>query len=116
MVQTHTERQTKNSSSGTTVITHGSEISGKLIIDGGIHIDGKVEGEIQCSSYAVIGRKGQMKGTIITNKLYINGVVEAKIFASHVEIYKTGLVKGSIDCRDMIIEPGAKVSVTKSSE
>ena len=93
------------------MITHGSEISGKLSIDGGIHIDGKVEGKIHCSDYTIIGRKGYVKGSITTTRLYINGLVEADIYASHVEICKTALVKGSIDCHTMVIQPGAKLCV-----
>ena len=121
MVKTDTKRSSEISTSGTIIVARGSRISGKLKVEGHIHIDGIVEGTIYCSDYIIIGRNGRVRGTVITNKLYISGKFSGAIFTSHLEVYKTATVGTEIgcaliDCALMRIEPGATVTAVKRSE
>ena len=45
-------------------LTAGSKIIGTIVADSDIRIDGRVEGDMQCSGKVVIGEKGSVKGSI----------------------------------------------------
>jgi cytoskeletal protein CcmA (bactofilin family) len=51
-----------------------------------------------------IGKNGQVKGTITTNKLIVQGFVEGSIDAQKVEIKAAGHISGEISSSELIIE------------
>ena len=96
----------KNSSTDdkTTIITAGSKIKGEVELSCNLYIDGEVEGTINSSKEVNVGKNGHVKGTIITNRLVVQGYVEGSIDAQRVEIKSTGRIKGEVSSVEFVIE------------
>ncbi|SNZ06321.1 protein CcmA, bactofilin family [Persephonella hydrogeniphila] len=92
-------------SSGTTIISEGSRISGELRFNGSVHIDGDVEGNIFCEKVVTVGKKGKVKGKITAEKIIINGYAEGEADCSYVEILSGGKFVGEITYNEITIEP-----------
>ena len=57
-------------------LTAGSKIIGTIVADSDIRIDGRVEGDMQCSGKVVIGEKGSVKGSIACQNAEIMGLLD----------------------------------------
>ena len=93
--------------SNTTIITAGAKIKGEVNLSCNLYIDGELEGSIDSSKEVNVGKSGQVKGSIRTVKLIVQGFVEGTIDASRVEIKAKGHVKGEIHSDELIIESKA---------
>lgn len=97
----------KNTSGITNIIGEGTEIEGKMIVPGSIRIDGTVNGEMQVSEQLTVGRKGRVKGEILTRDAVIAGRVEAKIVVKNkIELQKNAKVDVDLNCKLLVIEEG----------
>ncbi|WP_240330867.1 polymer-forming cytoskeletal protein [Sphingorhabdus sp. Alg239-R122] len=67
-------------------------ITGNVAAEVDLHIDGRVEGDVKCQSL-VQGESSEVHGSIVAQS--------AKL---------SGLVKGSIDARDLVIERSARIT------
>ena len=98
-----------------TIISNNSEIIGDLKVQGELHVDGKVTGNIiaEDSSSAVvkISDKGVVEGEIRAPKVVVNGTVKGDIFSSeHVELAQKADVTGDVHYKMMEMVLGAKVN------
>ena len=83
-----------------------------------LYVDGEFEGSINSSKEINIGKHGQIKGDVVTNRLVVQGFIEGTINADKVEIKSAGKVSGSIESGELIIESKGifeGTSVVKSS-
>ncbi|MDY6786997.1 MAG: polymer-forming cytoskeletal protein [candidate division WOR-3 bacterium] len=97
----------KNTSGITNIIGEGTEIEGKMIIPGSIRIDGTVNGEMQVSEQLTVGRKGRVKGEMLTRDAVIAGRVEGKIVVKNkIELQKNAKVDVDLNCKLLVIEEG----------
>jgi cytoskeletal protein CcmA (bactofilin family) len=88
----------------TTIITLGAKLKGEIDIECNLYIDGELEGSINSSKEINIGKNGHVKGTIKTERLVVQGLVEGSVDATRVEIKAGGHVNGEITSTDLIIE------------
>lgn len=73
-----------------------SVFKGEIEIQGGLRIDGKLEGKIK-ADYVTIGEKADIKAEIETKTIFINGKVKGKIITTHLAtIEAKGQVYGEI--------------------
>ncbi|WP_119394829.1 bactofilin family protein [Salinibius halmophilus] len=98
-----------------TLISERSEVVGDLKISGGLHIDGKIKGNINADadSGAVvrISDKGQVEGEIRAPHIIINGQVTGDVYSfQHIELAKKAHVNGDLYYSMMEMVMGAKVS------
>lgn len=70
-------------------------------------MDGKLDGTINSSKEVNIGKNGEVKGHILTNRLVVQGYVEGTVDAEKVEIKAQGRVSGEINSTELIIESKA---------
>jgi len=97
----------KNTSGITNIIGEGTEIEGKMIVPGSIRIDGTVNGEMQVSEQLTVGRKGRVKGEMLTRDAVIAGRVEGKIVVKNkIELQKNAKVDVDLNCKLLVIEEG----------
>jgi cytoskeletal protein CcmA (bactofilin family) len=93
------------------LISNGTDITGDLISNGDIRIDGSVTGTLNIKGKIVIGPTGKIKGEIICKNSEISGFIEGKITVSQLlSLKSTSKIVGDISTSKLSIEPGAKFS------
>lgn len=105
----------KNTGHYDTVISNKSEFSGDLRFTGGLHIDGKIKGNIiaEADSGAVvrISETALVEGEIHAPNIIINGQVIGNVFSgSHIELAKNAVVTGDVNYTMMEMVMGAQVN------
>lgn len=98
-----------------TIISNKAEIVGDLKVNGGLHVDGKVKGNIiaEDGSSAVvrISEKGLVEGEIRAPKIIINGTVKGDVYSSsHIELAQKASVIGDVHYIMMEMVMGARVN------
>lgn len=98
-----------------TLISVKAEISGDIRVSGGLHVDGRIKGNILAdpdSGAAVrISDKGYVEGEIRAPNIVINGEVKGDVFSSeHIELAKKAVVTGDVHYVMMEMVMGAKVN------
>lgn len=87
----------------------GTTVKGNIITETDFRLDGKIEGDVNCSGKIVIGPKGCVTGNIVSLNAEILGEVEGSIRVSEKLILKsTALIKGDIFTQILEIEPNAR--------
>lgn len=86
----------------------GTEFKGKVVFQGTLRVDGKVEGEIDGDDTLLVGESGIINGIIKASNIQISGKVKGDIRAHEKLILKKGCeVKGTIFCKAIVVEEGA---------
>jgi cytoskeletal protein CcmA (bactofilin family) len=83
-------------------------VVGDLVSDGEVHVDGRIDGDIQCS-ILVIGQNGSITGEITAATVRVFGSVTGQISAKSVELAKTAHILGDITHDSLSVEAGAYV-------
>lgn len=72
-------------------------------------LDGKIDGDVNCSGKIVVGPKGCVTGNIVSSNAEILGLVEGSIRVSEKLVLKsTAVVQGDIFTKLLEIEPNAR--------
>ena len=91
-----------------TIISEDTKVVGNIISAGAIHVDGRVEGDIQCAEL-VVGIKGSIKGMVKTEKLELYGTLQGKALVDDLFVAKTAKMIGDAAHNSIAIEPGAYI-------
>ncbi len=86
------QRVQSSSQAACSVIGSDVIITGNVAAEVDLHIDGRIEGDVKCQSL-VQGESSEVHGAVVAQN--------AKL---------SGLIKGSIDVRDLIIERSARIT------
>ena len=89
-----------------TVIAQGLRIEGKVTAEGLVKVHGTIEGDLHCTSL-VIAETAQINGTVIADKIVVNGRVAGPIRSHDVVLKSQADVTGDIYHKSLIIEKGA---------
>lgn len=73
-----------------------------------MHIDGDLEGDIIAKTNVVIGKSGNVNGSIDADHLVISGKLMGNCTCNIVEILPQGRIDGSIVAKELIIEKGGE--------
>jgi cytoskeletal protein CcmA (bactofilin family) len=94
----------------TTTVDASSEFTGTLKTQKAVHIEGKVEGDVDCGSTVTIGNSGKVTAHIRAESVLIDGEVHGDIEArTEITLRKTARVFGDLKTEGIVIERGAKV-------
>ena len=98
-----------------TILSNKAEIVGDIKVNGGLHVDGIIKGNIiaEDGSSAVvrISEKGVVEGEIRAPKIIINGTVKGDVHSSnHIELAQKASVTGDVHYIMMEMVMGAKVN------
>jgi cytoskeletal protein CcmA (bactofilin family) len=108
----------KNKSKSTkieTLIGTAMEIQGDLIFSGGLHVDGRIIGNViaeeHSQSMLVLSDRGQIEGEVRVPLVVINGQVTGDVYASErVELSSQGQVNGNVYYNLLEMAMGAEVN------
>jgi len=73
-----------------------------------LHVDGRIDGDVQSESNVVIGADGYLKGQVKAATVVVSGRVDGSISADRLEIIAGGCVEGDVHIVDLVIEPGGR--------
>jgi cytoskeletal protein CcmA (bactofilin family) len=97
--------------SGTNQILSGTTITGDIVCDGNIRIDGTLNGNLIAKGKVVIGPSGCIDGELNCQNADISGTVKAKVtVAEQLTLKATAKLNGDISTNKLAIEPGANFS------
>ena len=93
------------------VLAPGIEIIGSIRFQNDMHIDGRIEGEIQSESGMVtIGEMADIKGDIHAGVVNIYGHVDGNIHSNRCHLKNSAQVSGDITTTSLSMEEGARLS------
>jgi cytoskeletal protein CcmA (bactofilin family) len=98
-----------------TLIGQQTELHGNVMFSGGLHVDGKVKGNIiaekESSTMLVLSEKGSIEGEIRVPYIIVNGQVIGDIYASEsVELAQNARITGNVYYNRIEIAMGAEVN------
>jgi cytoskeletal protein CcmA (bactofilin family) len=97
-----------NGSSSASIIAAGTEITGNIICDGDIRIDGTLKGNVNSASKVILGSDGKVNGDIEAKQADIMGTVSGKlIIADLLNLKGKAQVDGDIYTGQLQVEPTA---------
>ena len=100
----------KNSSSSGSFSVLGADvtITGNILASTELHIDGAVEGDIDCASL-VQGEGSQIKGEVQAESARLAGRVDGSIHARELVILRSATINGDVHYEALTVEQGAAV-------
>ncbi|MTI65936.1 MAG: polymer-forming cytoskeletal protein [Firmicutes bacterium] len=91
-----------------TLIGKNTRFEGKIEASGTIRLDGILDGDITIEGNVIIGKEGKVKGNIRCSSILVSGVVEGNIIGSdQLRITNTGKVFGDIQVNNFIVDENA---------
>ncbi len=98
-----------------TVIGDGTEIKGNIMFSGGLHVDGRIRGNVQAepdsTSALTLSEKGVIDGDIHVPNVIINGEVNGDVYGGHrVELAPKARVTGTVYYNLLEMAMGASVN------
>lgn len=92
-------------------INEGTIISGDVTAQTDIRIDGKINGNINCSSKVVIGGAAQITGNIKCNDLTVEGKVKGNLEVNGILFFRaTAVFEGDVKYKKLTVEEGAAIN------
>ena len=90
------------------LIGKGTKITGDIVSDGDIRIDGELVGNLQSSGRVVVGNSGRVQGEVRCKDGDISGSIKGKMEVSQLLSLKaSSKVQGEVKTGKISIEPGA---------
>lgn len=98
-----------------TLIGKGTVIAGGVSFVGGLHVDGRVEGNVTAGDNAgtllVLSENGSIQGEVNVPDIVLNGIVEGDVHSSgHLELAANARVKGDVYYNLLEMAVGAEVN------
>jgi cytoskeletal protein CcmA (bactofilin family) len=104
-----------NETENTTInlISNDTEITGDVMSNGDIRIDGSLNGNLTTKGKVVIGPTGKVKGEVNCKNSEVSGMIEGKISVSQLlNLKASSRILGDIITSKLAIEPGARFTGT----
>jgi len=98
-----------------TLIGQGTEINGDLVYAGGLHVDGRINGNVVAeegsSSILILSEFGHIEGEVKVPNIVINGKIVGDVHGStRVELAPKSRIKGSVYYNLIEMTIGAEVN------
>ena len=100
----------------TTVIGEKTSITGDIVFEGGMHIDGTVVGNLVSEAgderaTLTLSERGAVEGDVRVANVIINGVIKGNVYAeSRVELAEHARISGKVHYRLLEMSMGAEVN------
>ncbi len=83
-------------------------ITGNISASVDLHVDGRIEGDLQCASL-VQGEGSAIRGAVVAESARLAGLVDGSIEARDLVIERTARITGDVTYDNLTIEPGGQV-------
>ena len=99
-------KRTAAARSGPSIISADVKMTGTIVSQGELDINGQIEGDVRASALTV-GETGAVKGEVVAESVVIRGTVEGRIRGRKVQLCTGAKVRGDIFHASLAIEPNA---------
>lgn len=99
-------KKTMSKTSAPSILSDDLEITGTVIAEGEIQLDGRVEGDVRAGSLTV-GEKASVKGEVLADSVTIRGNVVGSVRGRQVTLAATARIEGDITHSALSVESGA---------
>lgn len=90
-----------------TIITEDVEITGTVKSSGGLRIDGRLNGDLNCAGDVVVGKSANIKGNLAVNSVNIEGQIAGNIVArDRIGLKAAARITGDVKAKRMTVEDG----------
>jgi cytoskeletal protein CcmA (bactofilin family) len=83
-------------------------ITGNLVATADLHIDGRIEGDVQCGTL-VQGAESKIIGKVSADSARLAGAVEGSVCARELTIERTARITGDVEYETITVEQGGHV-------
>ena len=90
------------------VISEGFSLTGDIVSNGILHIEGKITGKIKADNIN-IGPSGQVEGELVCDTLHIKGLFSGSAVCGELVVSDRAAIKGSVTYRSITISRGALI-------
>jgi cytoskeletal protein CcmA (bactofilin family) len=104
--QAKTDSSIKRVSHTPSIISNDVRITGSLVSQGEVQLDGRIDGDIK-AEHLVIGSSGVVEGVVAASSVVVKGKIIGSLNASEVKIENNAHVLGDIFHDTLSIEAGA---------
>ena len=89
-------------------ILSGTEITGDIVSDSNLLIEGEIIGNVSCSGKVFIGTSGKIKGNLVCVNAEVDGAMDGELTIENLLVlHSTARIKGDIQTLKLTIEEGA---------
>ena len=89
-------------------ILSGTEITGDIVSDSNLLIEGEIIGNISCSGKVMIGTSGKIRGNLVCVNAEVDGAMDGELTIENLLVlHSTARIKGDIQTLKLTIEEGA---------
>ncbi len=86
----------------------GVKLKGTLRVKGAVHFDGEMEGDVHSANHFVVGKTGDVRGTVRSYNVSNMGRIEGDIIAENkVTLLQDSSLKGDITTYHLVIDEGS---------
>ncbi len=94
-------------------IAKGTKIIGDFSSEGDLRIDGTIEGNVKTPGKVVVGKTGEIIGTLESANAYFEGKFSGKLNLTETLTLKASAqIEGEVIAQKLAVEPGAIFNVT----
>lgn len=97
-----------------TLVGHNTKIVGDVHFEGGLHVDGLIEGNVHArdaGSRLSISERGQIQGEVRVPEVMLNGMVKGDVYSSErIELGAKAKVEGNVYYNLIRMEAGSTVN------
>ena len=94
-------------------LVQGTSISGDIVADSDIRIDGNLKGTLECAAKVVIGPTGSIEGEIRCQNAVIEGRFKGDLFVDQLlQVKEKAEINGNISTGKILVQAGATFNVS----
>lgn len=104
-------------SRGLNTVNEGTTVTGDLVAESDIRIDGTINGDLKCKAKVIIGPKGMIKGTVSCDSAMIEGSFDGKLeVRESLVIKETANIIGDVVTKNIAMSAGCSFDGTLSTK
>ncbi|MFA9419640.1 MAG: polymer-forming cytoskeletal protein [Gammaproteobacteria bacterium] len=109
------KRKTFSAARVDTLIGHGAEVKGDVIFAGGLHVDGKISGNVSAEegseAILILSEFGEIEGEVKVPNIVLNGKITGNVYSSsRVELAPKSRITGRVYYNLLEMAIGAEVN------
>lgn len=107
------DKQYDNGTSIQNKIAKGTKIVGDFSSEGDLRIDGIIEGNVKTPGKVVVGKTGEIVGTLESSNAYFEGKFSGTLkLTGTLTLKSSAHIEGEVTTQKLAVEPGAVFNVT----